>query len=70
MWKLRNNIRFISQTGMQLWKTWMIMLTSIALGEALQTTDKFQPKCALLFFFKAWLDEECSKQSDQKKQAI
>jgi hypothetical protein len=36
MQKLRKNISSESETGLQLYETWMIMWTSIELGEILE----------------------------------
>lgn len=69
MWKLKNNVRFISQTGMKLLKTWMIMLTSTGLEEALQTISKLQPKRVwVTVFFKHDLMKN-AQNIDQRKQA-
>jgi hypothetical protein len=42
--EVRNSIKSKSQRSLQLWKTWMIMWTSVGLGEILERKSKFQPK--------------------------
>jgi hypothetical protein len=44
MQRLRNSIRSKSQTRLQLWKTWMIMWTTIGLGKILRRISNFQSK--------------------------
>jgi hypothetical protein len=44
--EVKNSIRSKSQTGLQIWKTWMIMQTSIVLGKILERIFNLQPKTA------------------------
>ena len=39
-WRLGNGIRLRSQTGLQLWRTYMIARTSIGLGRTLKRISK------------------------------
>jgi hypothetical protein len=58
--KLRNGIRLKSQTGLQLWKTWMIMWLLIESRNTLESIAKRAKKS--LNQYKQWFDKECSKQ--------
>jgi hypothetical protein len=44
MWQLRNNVRLKSETGLQLWRTAVIMRILTGLGKLLEVISKFQPK--------------------------
>jgi hypothetical protein len=52
-WKSKNSIRLKSQTGMQPWKTWMILMTSTGLEKVLEGIQKLQHN--------PWFYKECSK---------
>jgi hypothetical protein len=50
MQKLRNSIRSKSQTILQLWKTWMIMWTSIGLGKNIKENIKISANMRLVHY--------------------
>jgi hypothetical protein len=63
-----------SQTGLQLWKTWMIMWTSISLEKisdrvCIKISAKEHLGHYKLKQHKLWFDKECSKLLDRRKQA-